>query len=175
MSAEPNLDIGLEYTGGINKPTPADVGKYARVALDNLGDPNLEYVVPTTIASGTGENASVDLLPASTPAGTLATGASVNFDYPIAAGKRYEITADVWVDDGAGGAVLFAKALYVLAHQTGGAAVKVLEAVIHDNAGAGFTFVATGSTTNIRFTLANTSGSTRSYNVAIGAFRLDKP
>lgn len=43
--ADPNLDIGLDYTGGITKPTLADVGRYARVALDGTGDPNLEYVV----------------------------------------------------------------------------------------------------------------------------------
>lgn len=42
--AEPNLDIGLDYTGGIAAPTLADVGRYARVALDNVGEPNFEYV-----------------------------------------------------------------------------------------------------------------------------------
>lgn len=42
--AEPNLDLGLDYTGGIEKPTLADVGRFARVALDATGDPNFEYV-----------------------------------------------------------------------------------------------------------------------------------
>jgi hypothetical protein len=41
---EPNLDLGLEYTGGIEKPLVTQVGYYARVALDALGAPNLEYV-----------------------------------------------------------------------------------------------------------------------------------
>jgi hypothetical protein len=43
MAAEPNLDLGLEYTGGINKPTADQVGNFARVVLDTQGDPNLDY------------------------------------------------------------------------------------------------------------------------------------
>jgi hypothetical protein len=42
--AEPNLDLGLDYTGGINKPLAEQVGSYARVAVDSYGDPNLDYV-----------------------------------------------------------------------------------------------------------------------------------
>ena len=134
-----------------------------------------EDLVPGTLPPRGTENVSVDVLPSLQPQGTLATAASVNFDVPIAVDKRYNISADVWVDNGAGGAVLFTKSLYVVAHQTGGAAVKVLEQTIHDNAGAGFTFTCAVSGTNIRFTLSNTSGTTRSYNCPIGVISLDKP
>jgi hypothetical protein len=44
MAAEPNLDLGIEYTGGINKPTAEEAGNFARVVVDQYGDPNLEYV-----------------------------------------------------------------------------------------------------------------------------------
>lgn len=122
------------------------------------------------------ENVVVDLMPSATAQGTLATASSVNFDVPIAAGRRYEIKADVWVDDGTGtGACLFTKAFLIVAHQTGGAAVKHLEQIIYNDAGAGFTFTCAASTTNIRFTLTNSSGTTRSYNYASGAYILDKP
>lgn len=38
---DPNLDLGLDYTGGINKPTANQVGYYARVDSTGL---NLEYL-----------------------------------------------------------------------------------------------------------------------------------
>lgn len=134
-----------------------------------------EDLLPGTLPARGSENVEIDLLPRLQPQGTLATGNSVNFDVPLAVGKRYNISADVWVDNGAGGAVLFTKSVYVVAHQTGGAAVKVLEATVHDNAGAGFAFTCAASGTNIRFTLSNTSGNTRSYNCPIGVIALDKP
>jgi hypothetical protein len=142
------------------------------VEFDGSGNLRVSATLP---ARGT-ENVAVDLLPSTQSQGTLATAASVNFDVAIATGKRYAISADVWVDDGTGsGACLFAKALYTVAHQTGGIAVKVVEQTIHDNLGAGFLFTSAVSTTNIRYTLANSSGTTRSYNVVIGAVVLDKP
>lgn len=134
-----------------------------------------EDLVPGTLPARGAENVSVDLLPSATSQGTIATAGSLNFDVPIAVGKRYSIAADVWVDDGVGGACLYGKQIFVVAHQTGGAAVKVLETTVVVQANAGFTFVATVSTTNILFTLGNTSGTTRSYNVAIGVISLDKP
>ena len=39
--ADPNLDLGLDYTGGIRKPTPDEIGYFARVDSTGL---NLEYV-----------------------------------------------------------------------------------------------------------------------------------
>jgi hypothetical protein len=41
---DPNLDLGLDYTGGIAKPGKDQVGYTAQVALDETGDPNLVYV-----------------------------------------------------------------------------------------------------------------------------------
>jgi hypothetical protein len=135
-----------------------------------------EDLVPGTLPVRGTENVSVDVLPSATPRGTLAAGASVNFDVPIAEGRRYNIAADVWVDDGAGGAVLFSKQLLVVAHRlTGGAVVKVLETPVVVQASAGFAFSASVSGNNIRFTLANTSDTLRSYNCAIGASVMDKP
>lgn len=55
MADEPNLDLGIEYTGGINKPTTDQVGFYPRVALDQYGDPNFEYL---SVAPGGGSGGS---------------------------------------------------------------------------------------------------------------------
>lgn len=125
-------------------------------------------------ARGT-ENVIVDLYPSTQAQGTVATAASVTSDVAISTGKRYSIVADVWVDDGAGGSVLYTKTLRIKAHQTGGAAVIATNDTVDDNGGSGFTWLATISTTNVRFTLANTSGSTRSYNILIGFISADKP
>lgn len=135
------------------------------------GDP-----VPSQLPARGGENVVVDLYPSLQQQGTIANGVTVNFDVAIPTGKRYTITYDVWVDDGAGGACLYSKALLVKAHQTGGAAVKVDEVVVSAPLeGAGFTFAAAGSTTNMRGSLVNSSGSTRSYNIAVGFWSMDKP
>lgn len=40
------LDLGLDYTGGINKPTVDDIGYFARVDATGL---NLEYVPQATM------------------------------------------------------------------------------------------------------------------------------
>lgn len=125
-------------------------------------------------ARGT-ENVAVDAYPSTQTQGTIANGATVNSDVAIATGKRYKIYADVWVDDGAGGAVQFTKSIMVNAHQTGGVAVKVSENIIDDNLASGWSFTAAVSTTNIRFSLVNSSGSSRSYNLLIGSTIADKP
>jgi hypothetical protein len=132
--------------------------------------------LPSQLGARGAENVVVDLYPSTQSQGTLATAASATFDVAIATGRRYTITASVWVDDGAGGACLYTKALQITAHQTGGVAVKVADVTMAAPLeGAGFAFTAGVSTTNIRFTLANTSGSTRSYNCAIGFWAMDKP
>lgn len=47
-------DLGIEYLGGLTKPTVDDVGKLAVVALDSLGNPNFEYLTQTaTVADNT--------------------------------------------------------------------------------------------------------------------------
>jgi hypothetical protein len=122
------------------------------------------------------ENVVIDLYPSTQQQGTINTGSSVNIDVPIATGKRYTITWDVWVDDGAGGACLYAKAVQVKYHQTGGAAVEVSEVTVAAPLeGAGFTFTVAPSTTNARGTLSNTSGTNRTYNIAVGYWAMDKP
>lgn len=41
------IDLGIEYLGGITKPTSDDVGKLAVVRLDSLSRPNLSYETQT--------------------------------------------------------------------------------------------------------------------------------
>lgn len=41
------IDLGVEYLGGLARPTVDDVGKLAVVALDSLGRPNFEYLEQT--------------------------------------------------------------------------------------------------------------------------------
>jgi hypothetical protein len=126
-------------------------------------------------ARGT-ENVALDLYPATQAQGTLATAASVTFDIPIPTGKRVTTNWDIWVDDGAGGACLYQKAITTKYHQTGGAAVEISDVTTSAPLeGLGFTFTVAPSTTNARGTLSNTSGSTRSYNIAIGSWSMDKP
>ncbi len=134
------------------------------------------FQVASQLPSRGGENVAIDLYPSTQQQGTIATAATTNIDVAIATGRRYQITADVWVDDGAGGAVIFVKSLFVRAHQTGGVAVLAsTPVVIDDNAAANWTFTATANGTNVRFALTNTSGTTRSYNIAIGYWVMDKP
>lgn len=174
--------VGCRFGGSIafatGEGTPLiemDAYSYARFReAGGIADVTVIGTIETLEGHGS-QNVSVDLLPSVELEGTLATAATVNFDVPIAAGRRYGVTADVWVDNGAGGACLLAKALYTVAHQTGGVAVKVVEQTIHDSAGAGFAFTSAVSTTNIRYSLANTSGTLRSYNLVIGVVSLDKP
>jgi hypothetical protein len=160
--------IGRDAAGS---GSPAEIGVGGGLEFDGANTLQVASKLP---ARGS-ENFEADNYPTVQQQGTVNTGGNVQVDVAIAAGKRYTIAADAWVDDGAGGVVLFAKALYVVAHLTGGAAVKVIDSTVHDNAGAGFTFVAAASTTNIRFTLANSSGTNRPYNLTISVTRLDKP
>lgn len=132
--------------------------------------------VSTQLPARGSENVIVDLYPRGQGTGTIATGTTINFDTPIATGKRYELTFNVWCDDGAGGAMKFAKALKVVAHQTGGNAVIAVGPItIHDSASSGWTLSVADNTTNMRFSLNNATGSTASYNYAFGGFELDKP
>lgn len=130
--------------------------------------------VSDTLPARGGENVAIDAYPSAQAQGTIANGATVTATVAIASGKRYNITCDVWVDDGAGGAVLFTKILTVVAHQTGGAAVVAMRSSL-DNGGAGFTLLDSASSTNVVFSLLNTSGSTRSYNLTVGRVVMDKP
>ncbi len=132
--------------------------------------------IPSQLPARGTENVVIDLYPSSTPNGTIATANTLNFDIAVPAGKRASITASIWVDNGAAGACLYAKELRVMAHITGGAAVKVADVTgFAPLEGAGFTFTAVANSTNIRFSLANTSGSTRSYNLAVGSWSMDLP
>lgn len=45
------IDLGIEYLGGIAKPSSDDVGKYAVVRLDSLGRPNLSYEDTADVAA----------------------------------------------------------------------------------------------------------------------------
>ena len=140
--------------------------------LEMDGSGNLR--VPSQLGARGSENVIIDAYPSQQAQGTIANAATVTATIAIASGKRYNITADVWVDDGAGGAVIFTKFMTVIAHQTGGAAVLVMQSAL-DNGGAGFTFDVSVSTTNVVFSLINASGSTRSYNLTVGSVVMDKP
>lgn len=158
--AERELGSGLNFVGLLATPNPATL------KID-ISPGN------TTPVRGT-ENYQSDTYPSTQLRGTVNTGGNVTHDVAVAVGKRYRIDADVWVDDGAGGACLFTKALAIIAHQTAGAAVEVVDTTVH-TFGASFTFLSAPAGTNIRFTLANTSGTNRPYNIVIKVTSLDKP
>jgi len=121
-------------------------------------------------------NTAVDLIPSGQPKGTVNTGSSVTADVPLVSGKRYVITCDAQVDDGSG-VTQYLKALSVRAQNRGGTCEILSQVVITEVffAGAVYTLTAAISTTNVRFTLANTSGTNRPYNLIIGVIALDKP
>ncbi len=163
LGVELELLAGVNFAGGLK-------------ATRNLSTSTIDVELGDSPLTPRGtENFSSDVYPSTQVRGTVATGGSVTHDVATAEGKRCLIVADVWVDNGAGGACLFAKALSIVAHQTGGAAVEVTDTTLHDNSGAGFTFLSAASTTNIRFTLANSSGTDRPYNIVISVASLDKP
>lgn len=45
------IDLGLEYLGGIRKPTVQDVGKFATIELDAFGDPQFAYQPQLTLTA----------------------------------------------------------------------------------------------------------------------------
>ena len=79
---DPNLDLGLDYTGGINKPTPDQIGFFARV--DPSGR-NIEYVREYAT-----DYTRKDLL-----SGALTDVGSLRF---VALGNGYAL--ETWVHDG---------------------------------------------------------------------------
>ncbi len=127
-------------------------------------------------ARGT-ENVAVDLVPSTQAAATVNTGGSVTHDVALASNKRYIVTADVQVDDGSGG-WLYVKGLSVRCHNKAGTCEVMATTVIAEAFAAGvtgFAFAAAISGTNLRFTLANSNGTNRPYNIIIGKVELDKP
>lgn len=131
--------------------------------------------VPSQIGPRGASNVLVDMLPSTDSRGTILTGNSVNFDVAIAAGKIYEITLGLFVDDGVGGACKLSKAIAVTAHQVSGATVQENKDVVKSSLTAGWTLEGAISGTNYRFTLANASGSTGKYRALGGYVRSDKP
>jgi len=131
------------------------------------------YATITTLPTGS-QNVEVDFLPSTIASGTVNTGGNVTYDVALTSGKRYIISSDVYVDNGSGGCA-YQKGLRITAHNTSGTATIDINATLGDNGGSGFTFTAAISTTNVRFTLANTSGSNRNYNIIISRVILDRP
>lgn len=132
--------------------------------------------VANNIPARGGENVSIDLMPATQQQGTCNTGGTATASVTTSAGKRYTITADVWVEDGSE-VVLYAKAICVRAYRkASGNAIIVGTTVIDDPLStASFTFVASVSTNDIVFTLSNSSGTNREYNLLVGSMVCDLP
>jgi hypothetical protein len=135
-----------------------------------------EYRLASAIPARGTENVSIDAMPALQQTGTVNTGGSITADYPLAVSRRYTIHGEVWVKDGSD-TVLYCKSLTVKAYRksTGNALIAV-ESVLDDFfPAANFTFTVSVSTTNIRFTLANASGTNRLYNLTLGGISMDLP
>lgn len=162
--------IGRDTTGTGDPETIAlDAATLAMVTAQTLGVPN------QLGARGT-ENVVVDLYPSTQQQGTVNTGSSITADVAMTSGRRYIITADVQVDDGSGN-TQYLKTLQVRAQNRGGTA-EILAQVVNVEvffAGANYTLAASISGTSVRFTLTNTSGTNRPYNLIIGFVALDKP
>jgi len=132
------------------------------------------HPMPTRLAARGQENVEVDLWPPVQVRQSVVNGGTLTADYSLSVvGKRYTVTADVWVDDGAG-ACLFIKAVTVRAHNISGTPIIVLSSTV-DEFGAGFSVVPSVSGTDVRFTITNSSGSTALINGVVGAIVLDKP
>lgn len=121
-------------------------------------------------------NTAVDLVPSTQATATVNTGSSVTHDVALTSGKRYIITADVEVVDGSHN-WLYAKCLRVACRNNGGTIQITSQVVVTEtfNAATGFALTALDSGTNMRFTLANTNGTNRVYNIIIGLVSVDRP
>lgn len=169
-------------------------GPAARVFLWNLAEPSAPddaatkaYVdahagggggVPDTIGPNGSENVTLDMVPTTQAQGTINTGASVNFDAPITVGRRYSLTADVWVEDGATDCVYTKNVTAVVHRKASGDPLLIAQALAYEfSLAPGFTFTASvpAGLGVLRYTLTNTSGTARPYNLLLGRMSADKP
>lgn len=147
------------------------------VAHDGVETDATGFKLSDTVPARGTLNTAVDVVPTLQVTQTVNTGSSQNHDFALAAGKRYIITVDIEVVDGSHG-WLYTKRLSVSARNNGGTCEITSTTVIAEafNTGVtGFTLTAAISTTNLRFTIANTNGTNRVYNVMGGSLSLDRP
>lgn len=160
---------GIETTGSGGVQRSALTGDVVASAGSNATK------VASTLGPRGAENVTVDLFPSVSQQGTVNDGGTATADAALSVGRDYILTCKVLVVDGSAG-ILFAKTLNVWCHQVGGVAAKAApDSIGFDNLGAGFTLTAAGSGANMRFTLANSSGTNRAYTLHIGAVATDKP
>ena len=151
-----------------------DVYNVATVAYGLVGVPNSEGFVPFAAGESTERHPTMGWTEAlnnavkgagTTVSGSLATATSFTYDVPITALKQVRLQIQGMVGNGAG------DVLYLKTHVsrwTNPSGTAVLEGEkTGEEYGSGFTLTAAVSTSNCRYTLANTSGSTRSYRLDI--------
>lgn len=138
--ADPNLDFGLDYTGGITKPTAAQIGYFARVDSTGL---NLEYVPLALIADVSGPVAAnfgaVNLSPGVEAAGFYQVAVSL---VKSAAGTAGVLSFNIGCTDADGAYVVPVATLDVVAESR-----KSGFAAVRSNGTAHFTISGTGITT----------------------------
>lgn len=123
-------------------------------------------------ARGT-KNVIVDLTPEGQGGGNIATASTITLDVPITSGKWAIVTFAVRCH--ASNVVKYIKNLQVIGQNNAGTvtidATTTLVEVFFE--GAVYTLAASISGTNIRATLSNTSGSTRTYSIIAGKIEAD--
>lgn len=129
--------------------------------------------VSTTLPARGTKNTATDLAPPQQAGGTIATANSITLDVPITAGKWAIVTFSVRCH--ASNVVKYLKTLQVYAQNVAGTvtidhAPTLAEVQLE---GAVWTLQATVSTTNVRATLTNNSGSTRTYSIVGGKIEVD--
>jgi hypothetical protein len=129
----------------------------------------------TTLPVRGQENVAVDQWPTSQQQGALNTGGSVTLTVPVPAGKSIDIAARVQVDDSGTGAVVFFSRLLITAHNVAGVVSIILPTDCGTVPSSGISFTAAQVGTDIVFTLANSSGTNRTYNALAGVVSQDKP
>lgn len=127
--------------------------------------------LPSRLAPRGSNNVEIDLYPASDPASASLTsgGGTVVVDFPLVAGKYYTINWRIAVGPAAGQIVFFENDV-THAQLVSGAAVLLKAADVNSQLTlAGVSVAFTVSTTNVRMTLTNSSGTTYKATVQAGA------
>lgn len=132
--------------------------------------------VANTIPARDTENVRADLVPTVTNQGAVTNGGTLTASFTTTAGKRYMISADVWLEN-SDETLRYCKAMVIRCYRkSSGNAIIVGTAVIDDPTSTeSATFVASVSTNDIVVTFTNNTGATRDANILLGVTECDTP
>lgn len=136
----------------------------------------LQGDIPSRLSPRGTTNVAIDLYPSIDQKSALAaTTGSIVVDFPMVAGKYYDITWRIAVNNGTGGALVFREIDLVCASLVSGAATIHKTDLSSQLALSGVAVAFTVSTTNARMTLTNSTGTAYKAAIQAGAVISDLP